>query len=59
MKRNCVNFVDEKKHPKCNCLKELYCEYKEECSFYKPLEDYKMQYNKDIGFRVPEKRWKI
>ena len=60
IKEDCVNYVKlGKKIHQCNCLKSLYCEHEEECAFYKTNKDFKMEYDKAVGLRVPTKRWKI
>ena len=60
MRTDCVNFVkiSKGKH-QCNCLKSLQCASGNECAFFKSNKDYKMEYDKTVGLRVPTKRWKI
>ena len=60
MRTDCVNFVAlDKKHHECSCLKSLECASGKECAFFKSNKDYKMEYDKNVGLRVPTKRWKI
>lgn len=60
MKIDCVNSVKRgNKIKECNCCKSLYCRNKEDCAFYKSNKDYKLEYDKAVGLRIPVKRWKI
>lgn len=60
MKEDCVNLAKRgNKIKECTCCKSLYCESQEDCAFYKSNKDYKLEYDKNVGLRVPTKRWKI
>ena len=60
MKEDCVNIVKRgTKIKECNCCKSLYCRNQEDCKFYKSNKDYKLEYDKTIGIRVPKARWKL
>lgn len=60
MKEDCVNIVKRgNKIKECACCKSLYCMSQEECKFYKSNKEYKLEYDKAVGLRIPKKRWKL